>query len=416
MNRRFFIVCFFMLVLAFAFNMASAQNQAGGAAQSVVLESVDEDIVDYDDDVPDIAEETPPSESAKSGQQEKSDDGDDNADAESDESDEIDIDKLLAGDDEEDLLADDKPVAAENVTIADSVSADSPLSENAEILSDDSQETPEYGGRGGRGRNIHRPQTVVPAPPVDEGPPVIEDGRSINFAHNLSEYRSPRFAMLLSFLVPGLGQAYSRNYIKAGAFGAAEIAAIGTAIYFNRAGKSKKQEAYRFADRNFSVESLRRYDDGMRLMFGDSLVNQFLPFDSEFYTAATRRESYFYESIRGRSFVPGWTDVQPRIDEILENSGEIPMRWLDGVTSRSQDTYNSMMKDSKSKYDAVNYALYVVLINHIASAIDAGFTAKAHNSRLLGKDNSVWERISIEQQYVFSGTEMSPGAVLKLKF
>ncbi|MCL2689353.1 MAG: DUF5683 domain-containing protein [Chitinispirillia bacterium] len=405
MSRRFFIVSFF--TLAFAFNMALAQNQASGTAQGVVLESVDEDIVDDDDEI--VSSDTQTSstpESAETAQQEKSDDDD----IAGDDSDELDIDKLLAGDEEEDLLADDKPLVKESdiASKADSASADSEITETA-----DSEDAPQYGSRGRQG---YRPPRGAKSDPEDVGPAIIEDGRSINFAHNLSEYRSPRLAMLLSLLVPGLGQAYSKSYIKAGAFAAVEIAAIGTAISFNNSGKSKKREAHRFADRHFSIDSLKRYDGLMRPKFEDEKIGIELPFDTTFYNSAVRRESFFYESIRGAYFAPGWIDLHPVIDDIVSNSDENPFEQDWFGSSRHQATYNSMMKDSKSKHDAVNYVLYVILVNHIASAIDAGFTARAYNANLLGKDNTVWERISVEQQYVFSGKELSPGIALRLKF
>ncbi|MDR2727614.1 MAG: hypothetical protein LBB56_00660 [Chitinispirillales bacterium] len=395
MERRFFLVGIFLFV--FAFNMALAQNQTGEAARSVVLESVDEDIVD-DEVLTPVKGDASSSVSAQGAQKK------------SDAAGELDIDKLLSGDDEEDLLAEEKSSVSENAPAADSASADS-LMKSAETAPD-SQAVPKYGNRG---KNERRPQTAEAGKKdtVDLGPVVIEDGRSINFAHNLSEYRSPKMAMLLSFLLPGLGQAYSKSYIKAGAFGAAEIASIGTAVYFSSKGKSKKQEAYKHADKYFSVDSLGKFYDGMEPKF--TAVERDLPFDTAFYNAAGRKESYFYESIKGEYFTPGWIDVYPDIDALVNGSGDTPLEWLFGV-SNYQKTYNSIMKESKSKYDAVNYTLYVVLLNHIVSAIDAGFTAKAYNSNLLGKDNSVWERISLEQQYVFSGSEMSPGAMLKIKF
>lgn len=402
MGRRFFLAGIFLF--AFAFNMALAQNQAGVAARDVVLESVDEDIVDDEAAAP-VREDSSSSAAIHSEQQKESD----NDDAAG----ELDIDKLLSGDDEDDdLLAEEKPAVPENASIADSSSADS-LMKSAETMPD-SQAVPKYGNRG-KSQSRSQSAEADKKEPDDLGPAVIEDGRSINFAHNLSEYRSPKMAMLLSFLLPGLGQAYSKSYVKAGAFGAAEIATIGTALYFNSKGKSKKKEAYRFADKNFSVDSLDKYDKGMKIKFKEKDIEIELPFGKDFYDAANERESYFYESIRGDYFAPGWIDVSPGVNEILNQPFD-SLTSLNQFSSSYQAEYNSMMKESKSKYDAVNYVLYVVLLNHIVSAVDAGFTAKAYNSRLLGKDNSVWERVSLEQQYVFSGSEMSPGAVIKVKF
>jgi len=141
-------------------------------------------------------------------------------------------------------------------------------------------------------------------------------------------------------------------------------------------------------------------------------------YDKDFFIAAGNKETYYYERIREKYLTPGWIDFDPGIDEILKLIIDENSRFDDSWfgTSRFQATYNSMMKSSKSRFDAVNYTLYAILINHIVSAIDAGFTARAYNSYLLGKDDSVWNRFSVEQQYVFTGSEMTPGIALRVKF
>ncbi|MDR0306350.1 MAG: DUF5683 domain-containing protein [Chitinispirillales bacterium] len=406
MNRHLFFAVFLLSV--FAFNLASAQNRAGGAGQGVVLESVDDDIVE-DEDAADTAaatfEDGVPSPKS-SGEVLDDEDG------------ELDIDKLLAGEDEEDLLADDNPVVQETVSAVDSVSVDSLANISG---SGEESEQQHRGRRGGPPiPSVAADNTTGKIDSAALGPVVIEDGQSINFAHNLKEYRSPRLAMLLSLLVPGLGQAYSKSYVKAGAFGAAELAAIGTAVYFNSAGKSKKREAHKFADQRFSVDSLKRYDKSMR----DGFTNANLPlpydttlYDDDFYDAADKKQTYYYERIREKYMTPGWIDFTPGIDEVeswINENSKFGDEWFG--YSNFQAKYNSMMKDSKSRYDAVNYTLYAILINHIISAIDAGFTAMAYNSHLLGKDKSVWNRLSVEQQYVFTGSETAPGIALKVKF
>ncbi|MDR3012736.1 MAG: hypothetical protein LBU70_05950, partial [Chitinispirillales bacterium] len=371
----------------------------------------------------------------------------------------IDIEKLLAEDDDDDLLGDD-PVVAQPETTPQSESPDS-LSEaseltpselgQVELAPSDTVEvseppyTPPMHGR--------RAATIVAEEPAE--PAVIEDGRTINFAHNLEGYRSPRLAMLLSLLVPGLGQAYSRNYTKAAAFGSVELATIGVALYLHRAGRTRRNDAYRFADENFSVDNLRNYHRQLKEEFErrftdeegviDFDVSAFIPHYDDFFDAAASGRMQ-YSIIGDATFAPGWMDNEPHLDQILQAEGDgifhhgqhgsyrlfapgieetffLITRIVDGAASNErilgfsnrQVEYNDMIQRANNYSDAVNYALYALLVNHIASAIDAGFTARAHNRRLLGKE-SMLSRISVEQHYVFTGSEVSPGLALRVKF
>ncbi|MCL2268762.1 MAG: hypothetical protein FWC23_06215, partial [Chitinispirillia bacterium] len=313
-----------------------------------------------------------------------------------------------------------------------------------------SAETAAHAASGGR----RGPPPVADAAPVEAGPVVIEDGRTINFAQNLKEYRSPRLAMLLSLLVPGLGQAYSRNYVKAGGFVAAEVAVIGVAAYLNSVGKSKKRDAHKFADDHFDIDKLKAYETRLLHEFEERGIEDltYYPYyhheGGDFYGAAEGKQAYFYESIRNYIYAPGWKDNDPAIEVILSGADtitagdgssyipfnpEMPAQFylitrvvdkngnsvFDGPllgNSNNQVKYNSMVNDANSYHDAVNYMLYVLLVNHIGSAIDAGFTARAYNAKLLGNDGSVWNRLSVEQQYVFTGSEVSAGLALKVRF
>jgi len=374
----------------------------------------------------------------------------------------LDLDKLLVDDDESDLLVEEKP-AVHKASAGDSASAGHapakddgrPADEREVAKSADGAERVSAPGRRGP-----PPSKTADSDAVETGPAVVEEGRTINFAQNLKEYRSPRLAMLLSLLVPGLGQAYSRSYIKASAFGAAEIAAVGVAVYLNFVSKSKRREAHNYADGMFDVNMIMKYDSTLRDEFPvrnpDVAVNRDsipLPYDKYFYNAAKNQSSYYYENIRGKEFTPGWKDYNLSLDDVLKagremlaNDSNMRIEGTDGSIyelydnrnasifyyvkrvwpvndgdwvlghSSSQAEYNAMMDRSNSYRDAVNYMFYVILLNHIASCIDAGFTARAYNARLLGEDNSAWNRLSVEQLFVSTGSGVSPGVALRLRF
>jgi len=371
----------------------------------------------------------------------------------------LDLDELLSGEHpEEDLLVGEKPAArpAAADSPADSSSKPPPARTPAERLAGD-EKTPAPETAAADAPAPQAAVTRVTAVKTDSAglaPLAIKDGRTINFAQNLKEYRSPRIAMLLSLLVPGLGQAYSRSYVKAGAFGAAEVAVIGAAAYLNSVAKTKRDKAYQFADKNFHVENLRNYEIQLRgYMARDTswVIPEFVSdyYNNEFYDAADGKQAHYYESIRDWHYTPGWNDIDPGIEAIfslpekdtiygegmsmyLRYTREFPaeifyiVRVMDkaGNTvngerslgySQHQADYNNMMNDSKAYYDAVNYVLYALIVNHIASAIDAGFTARAYNAWLLGRE-SVWNRVSVETQYVFTGSDVSPGLALRVRF
>ena len=96
--------------------------------------------------------------------------------------------------------------------------------------------------------------SVAPAAPMK--PAKIEEARAINFAKSLKDYRSPQMAMLMSLVVPGLGQAYTKNYWRTGLYLVAEATIISiSAVYMNK-GKDKYNQAKAFADKNFSAAKM----------------------------------------------------------------------------------------------------------------------------------------------------------------
>jgi len=451
--RMLLLVC--TLLTAFAFSAARAQGVVGAAAKDSVAAGANPAVPDSV--VPGKATAVTAAADTNAVVRDTADDDGKSAPKG------LDLDRLLSGDHpEEDLLVDEKPAAkpaaADSSLAADTSStAPSAGATTGELAGDEKASDADAEISQAAADTV--PQTAVTKVTVETdsaglSPLAISDGRTINFAQNLKEYRSPRIAMLLSLLVPGLGQAYSRNYVKTAAFGAAEVAVIGVAAYLNSVGKAKKRDAHRFADEHFDVERMRGYNTRLRQEFErrgieDTLIFNY--YDSTFYNAAAAGRTFYYESIRDMYFTPGWDDNDPSYDDIFSAREDadtirgarggayvlfapsVPemfyfiKRVLDDAgrpvsggsailgLSENQAEYNSMINNSNSYYDAVNYVLYALLLNHIASAVDAGFTARAYNARLLGGVSAL-ERVSVGTQYVFTGSELSPGIALRVRF
>lgn len=306
-------------------------------------------------------------------------------------------------------------------------------------------------------------------------PSVIEDVQSINFARNLKEYRSPKLAMLMSLILPGAGQAYSKRYVKTAIFGAVELAIIGSAVAFTVRGKSLDTKAQRFADHHFDTTSFYAYTGALREYLqtvvydykgnADSLAkaemlaiydiggNSFEEFKSGFSASVRRHGSAYYDDVAGKAFVHGWDDAVPDYKQIFtpgsetnfyevfgkdtmffqvydngENAEEsyliLKSDRLDNLVkdddrvygySPNQEKYKGIVSSANNKYKAANGVLIAILLNHIGSAIDAGISAKRHNDALLGKQ-SLWNRIDLDQQWVSTGRGVAAGYAIRVAF
>lgn len=287
---------------------------------------------------------------------------------------------------------------------------------------------------------LPRPQQLVKAKDVK-----VESVKSINFAQNLKQYRSPKLAMLFSFLLPGSGQLYARHKLKAAIFGAAELAIIGTGTALAVKGRKEMKKAHQFADANYSVDTFKVYYydhfkpsvpntvDSSIFGNGNLTVNQFLQM-------AQDRDNEFYKTIQGNDnpFVRGWIDVAPKFisgftpynpDEYKNYDPDTAylvyyIKGRDTVDARSEARFgfSELQKEFESKfsrannfYDISQKVFFLLLLDRIVSAVDAGITAKAYNDEMLGKQ-SIWQRINIEQKQVNSGWDTYSGYALVLRF
>jgi hypothetical protein len=322
---------------------------------------------------------------------------------------------------------------------------------------------------------IDAPEFQVPVDePVAMPSAVVEDVRSINFAQNLKDYRSPKLAMLLSFILPGVGQAYARNFVKTALFGATELGIVGASIAFWVQGNRKSEESLHYADSHFDTDKFATYynefEDSL-LVWKNNNSDTVRSFLQTFYSLnhqnnstvyldtfrlwASNRTDDYYNQIGQNQFVHGWLDAEPTLSQIVqgyrnvaqndtllklgENTYRLESKFArDSVPdstfllwvpdpakagrqilgqgySHYQFTYNQMVSQANSSYGKGRFLLVLLLLNHIGSAMDAGLTAKRHNDELLGKQG-VWHRLEFEQQWVDGGNSVVPGYAVRISF
>jgi len=291
------------------------------------------------------------------------------------------------------------------------------------------------------------PSKAAAAPEKIIQPATVEAVHSINFAKNLKDYRSPKLAMLMSLLVPGLGQAYVKSYVKTSIFVALEATAIGFSVAYNQKGRKQLDEAHSFADQNYNNDNLKAYYGGLFNLIsrqytdnGDSIAHDKLSFiysDSSFLKGSKYRWQNYYTDMQNDPYVQGWKDCQPKIDQdgnfiaVDQNqyriddstkymvyavkNGKIDSTTLRYGYSAGQIRYNAMVSQSNSYYKTAQGILFTLVINHLLSAVDALISAKAYNDALLGRE-SLWQHISLEQQLVDAGPSLSGGMVMRIQF
>jgi hypothetical protein len=373
---------------------------------------------------------------------------------------------------EEDILIDETE-ARKTVQKAPETS---PNQQSVSSTADSAQAAPKNAADSSQPSAAQKPDSAKVASSADSGaapaakqsdsvkaPATVESIRSINFAKNLKDYRSPKLAMFMSLLVPGLGQAYVKQYYKTGIFLALEATVIGFSAAFNSKGKQQYDAAKSIADRNFEFERMKAYYDGLRgfIAAGAGLPQSETITDSaaeariweiymdsalvSFTNANKQKSQEFYRTIEANSFVQGWKDCQPDPSFLFGTdsaafAGGFKYRKLDSLRykvsridsvtgkvadgdsiifgySKKQLEFQNTMSRSNSYYKTARNILFSMVFNHILSAVDALISAKAYNDALIGKE-SVWRHISVEQHMVDAGggAGSATGCALTFRF
>lgn len=314
-------------------------------------------------------------------------------------------------------------------------------------------------------KNVPQPKEKTIAEPtakpaqetVPLGPAKVLDVRSINFAKNLKDYRSPKKAMFLSLLLPGLGQAYTKRYVKSAIYGLVEAGIIYTSIKFAVDGRDEKSGAEKFADQNFDMDKFWGYYNNMKdfletthLEQYDTLINKFVTdvmqgicWDStETAGDAAAKNDRYYDNLQWNSFVHGWNDCEPVFTKdgfVLDSASytysynayqESDTNWLlnrinksgtpDTLTmiygySRNQGIYSDMLSKSNRKFSISRNILFVLLVNHLISSVDALVSAIRHNETLLEKE-SIWQHIELDNRVAFSGRDIVSHFGVRVRF
>ena len=284
----------------------------------------------------------------------------------------------------------------------------------------------------------------------------------VSRVHGIDEmkgkYKSPRKALFMSLVVPGSGQLYvggsTFTNVRGGVYLALEAALWGSWYYFSVYKYNDQVKKYK----NYAKEhySIGRYEAGMRELYGqlsdeteesrfgnrymgsrenfcEAIYGEASASGSGCYSSArlfyndknhydrfsvsnpSKLEdeienigsfydaSAVYQQISDKTYVLGWDDVaDPAVamnlnledDELAD--GLVPL-----AKSEHMDEYRSMRSKANDYADMQAWFFGGLILNHIISAIDAAFTANAHNKTLYSEELSWYDHLRFDSYVNF---------------
>lgn len=229
-----------------------------------------------------------------------------------------------------------------------------------------------------------------------------------------SDRKSPILAGLFSVLVPGSGELYTGEYLKAAIFGVLEAGLITAAIIYNNKGDSKTEEFENYADNvtdnsGWSVvryaQWINQYKDKNIQINPDPNLKPWQRVSWEelnsvereiqgfSHTLARHGEQQYYEMIgKYHQFSPGWWDFNGG-----SNNSDI---------SPAFKYYSGLRGDANDFYNMSTAAVIGIYINHFLSGLDAVWSAVQFNKNLAVK-------VRMDSYQLTNKTELFPAVYLK---
>lgn len=213
------------------------------------------------------------------------------------------------------------------------------------------------------------------------------------FSFPVSNKKSPVLAGVLSLIVPGAGEIYSEEYLKAGIFLALEAAVITTAVIYDNKGDRKTNEFQDYADDYKSDPTTGHYwsvikyaqwlidnkqaDPNIIISNDPNLppweqVNWSLLNDAENgHRLPNHGEQQYYELIgKYPQYSPGWNDFNS------SDYHDVSANFL---------FYSTLRGDANDLYAVASTAVIGIYINHFLSALDAVWSTAQFNKDLAFK-------------------------------
>lgn len=209
--------------------------------------------------------------------------------------------------------------------------------------------------------------------------------------------KSPFLAGILSLLVPGAGEIYSEEYLKAGIFIALEAAVITTAVIYDGKGDDKTTEfqnyadAYNNPDHNWSVVKYAQWLVQYEHNNDQDLLNRIIISSDETLPPWKRVNwTELNAAEKGSHKLPRHGEQQ--YYELIGKYHQYSSGWNDFTGGGNKDQlspnflfYSGMRGEANDFYSVASTAVIGIYVNHFLSALDAVWSASQFNSDLAVK-------------------------------
>jgi len=201
--------------------------------------------------------------------------------------------------------------------------------------------------------------------------------------------KSVGLGVLLSAIIPGAGELYGGNYLKAGIFFGIEVLAWATFAYFTGKGNTKQDEYQAYAEEYWDVRTYARWlkNEGFSESSGinpdepnrDILREQIMVCERANFshTMPEYGSQQYYELIgKYQNFQAGWTNLQ-----------HVPTRAAGPYNYQTyrDPVFTNYAADRQKANDFFDYAKIgpiTAIVNHILSAADAAWVISTYNNKI----------------------------------
>jgi hypothetical protein len=224
--------------------------------------------------------------------------------------------------------------------------------------------------------------------------------------------KSPLLAGLFSLVIPGAGEIYTGEYIKAAVFVALEAGLITAGLVYDKKGDKKTTEFQNYADDYWSVVKYADWivQNTQQEISIDKNTPGLLPWERVdwqqlnsaernagsilgggfSHTLPSHGEQQYYEMIgKYRQYSPGWDDY----NTILNGSN-----W--DLTTPNMLYYSGERGKANDYYNTASAAVIGVYINHFLSALDGVWSAIQHNNDLALKMRVHGQQFADHYEYI----------------
>lgn len=202
--------------------------------------------------------------------------------------------------------------------------------------------------------------------------------------------KSVGLGILFSALLPGAGEFYGEDYLRAAVFFGVELLAWGTYIYFEKKGDSKTDEYKAYAEQYWDVRTYARWlkendfdessqinpDEPNRSILEEQIrACERVNFS---HTLPVYQSQQYYELIgKYQNFQAGWKNLE-HVPNNIPGSPYYYQTYHDPIFTN----YANNRQQANDFYDYAKIGPISAIINHVLSAADAAWVISAYNNKL----------------------------------